>query len=222
MPAPTLSDLSYTKTYDDLQVFDEADLDASLNSIQTYTNDTIKDNLVQLAKDAFGITDYQFDSDGNAQYTANLFDKQYATDSYNGGDISITTTADAAYADVDAVSASIAFTPEKTGQYKVTFEFNHVTQSTATTEFQCETTFRITDGSTASFAKFSGGHIPATAAGSGRIANPITISHIFTMTAAVAKTITLQKFNRTMSNVNSNVVSASAATGEIYMTVEKL
>src|SRR3990172_6023599 len=165
MPSPTLTDLAYTKTYDDLAVFTEAILDASLDSFQTYINDTVKDNLQQLARDCFGITDYQFDSDGAAQYTNNLFDKQYATDFYNGGDTSIGTSADGAYAACDAVNLAITITPEKVGLYRADFYFTHRSTSSATTLMDIDVNFRITDGTTASYAVNSGARVAAVSGG---------------------------------------------------------
>jgi len=222
MASPTLTDLAYTKNYADLEVWTEAEADIVFASFQTYINDTVKDNLQQLARDAFGVTDYTFDSDGAAQYTNNLFDKQQATDTYNGGDITIGTTADAAYASVDAVNAAIAFTPEKAGRYMAVFTFVHRAVTTATTEGTIETSFRITDGTDASMAVRSGGYLPATAANSGILCVPVTIFNLFNWTTTVARTVTLQKFNRTGTNISTNVVSATAASGEINMTIWKI
>ena len=222
MASPTLTDHTLTKTYDDLTVLDEADLDASFNAIVTYINDTLKDNLQQLARDAYGTTDYTFDSDGVAQYTNNLFDKQYAEDFYNGGDISIGVAADAAYAAVDAVNAAIAFTPEKAGRYRADFYFVHRATSTATTLMDIDVSFRITDGTNASYAVNSGARMAAAGAGSEIIIHPIYISMTFNWATTAARTITLQKFVRTATAVSANVVNAAAATGEIWMSVEKI
>lgn len=222
MPSPTIPTFTYSKTYDDLTVLSESDLDATNDSVQTRLNTYEGPNLQQLARDCFGITDYQFDQDGVAQYTNNLFDKQYSAKTYNGGNISITTTADAAYASVDAVNAAITFTPEKAGKYKATFTFTHTFSTNATAEGTLETTFVITDGTSTSPAVRSGGYLPATAANSGKMSLPITISYIFDWATTNARTITLQKFNRAATAISSNVVAATSSTGEIYITVEKI
>ena len=224
MPSPTLTDLDYTatKTYDDKEVCDETDLDTTYTAFQTFVNTSLKANLQQLARDCFGIVDYQFDSDGAAQYTNNLFDKQYITDFYNGGDIAIGVVADAAWGAVDAVNAAVTITPEKVGAYRATFYFTHRVTSTATTEFTADVGFRITDGTDASYAVNSGGRIPATAGGSGEFYNPVFLTCVFDWATTTAKTVTLQNYNRTLTDVSANVVAAAAATGEIYMIVEKI
>jgi len=220
--AVTISDLAYTKNYSDDTRPTEAVLDAAFESIQTYLNDSVKDNLVQLAKDCHGNTDYTLDGDGSANYTNSLFAKQYATDYYNGGDISIGVAADGAYAAVDAVNASILFTPERVGQYRATCRFNHTFTTTATTEGTCEVSFRLTDGTDASYSVRSGGYLPATAAGSGKLSVPIGVSHVFDWTTTTAKTVSLQKYVRAATQVATNIVAATAATGEVYLTVEKI
>jgi hypothetical protein len=220
--AVTITDLAYTENYDDLAVLSEAQLDAAFESIQTHINTYVANNLCQLAKDCYGNTDYQFDNDAAAQYTANLFDKQYGTDYYNGGNVSITTAATLAWAAVDAVNCSLSFTPEKAGKYRVVCYFTHRVASTATTEFSVDVGFRLTDGTDASYAVNSGGLLPATAAGSGTFIHPVFITHVFNWTTTTAKTITLQYYNRTCTEVNSNYVCAAAASGEFVIIAEKV
>ena len=222
--AVTITDFDYTthKLYDDLEVPEEADWDAMFLAFQTQINDKIADNLCQLAKDCYGNTDYQFDSDAAAQYSNNLFDKQYATDYYNGGNISIGTVATGAWAAVDAVNCSLAFTPEKAGKYRVTCYFTHRATSTATTLMVVDIGFRLTDGTDASYAVNSGGTCAATGAGSGIYIHPCFITHVFNWTTTTAKTISLQYYNRTCTSVNANVVAAAAASGEVYIVAEKI
>ena len=104
-------------------------------------------------------------------------------------DTTIGTSADAAYASVDAANIALTFTPERTGYYRAVFTFTHVFVFTATTEGQCEVTFRITDGTNVSFAARSGGYFPATAANGIRLSNPITITHIFNFNWLIIKSI---------------------------------
>lgn len=220
--AIALNDLAYTETYNDGEILDESDLDSALTSIQTYINDTVKDNLIQLAKDCFPTATYTFNNDGAASRTATLYNKQYGETKYAAGDISVGTSTDAAYAAVDAVNASLSFTPEVLGQYRVTFTFTHTFQLNATSEGTCEVLFKFTDGTTDSAVSRSGGYFPAVAANAIRVANPITITKVFDWADVVAKTITLQKRVMAATNVSTNYVNASSTTGEILMTVEKI
>lgn len=219
----SITDFNYTttKTYDDLTLLDETDLDTTNNAFQSYIN-ARKNDLVRLANDCHG-TSYVLDGTAVVStYTNSLFEKQQSTVSYNGGDISIGTGADVAYAAVDAVNAAITFTPERAGRYRAVFMFTHLFVLNATSEGQCETSFRITDATTASMSVRSGGYAPAPAANSIRRAIPIVITHIFNWADTNPRTITLQKFNRLATNVNSNVVAATAATGEFYALIEKI
>ena len=220
--AVLISDLNITEGYQDNQKLTEAQLNASMASIETYVNTYLTNNLEQLAKDSHGASTYTFGNTGAALYTYNLFDKQTGLSSYSGGNIDIGTTADGAWASVDAVNAIVTMTPEKAGKYKVTFMFTHRATSSTTTEFTIETSFRLSDGTSASYHFNSGGYLPATAGNSGLVINPITISYIFTWADIAAKTIYLQKYNRATTAVNANVVCGSDANGIIMMSVEKI
>jgi hypothetical protein len=222
MTIGTLTDLNVTENYAANTTLTETQLNTAMTSIESTVNTTALRNLEQLAKDSWGNANYTFDSDGAANMTNTLFDKQTAVDYYNGGNISIGTAATVAWAAVDAVNAAVSITPEVAGKFKATFNFTHRAASTATTEFELDIGFRITDGTDASYATNSGGYMAATAANSGEFIHPVCITHIFTWTTTTAKTVTLQYYNRTCTDVDSNVVSAAAATGEIYMTIEKI
>lgn len=218
----SIPDLSITKTYADGKKLKENQLDAANDSIDTYVETYLRNNLEQLAYDVFGDATYSFYNTGSQSVTNSVYDKQSAESLYAAGNIDIGTVADAGWGAADASNAVIVFTPEKRGKYKATFTFTHSAASAATTEFTCVTSFRITDGADVSAMVNSGGVIPATAAGSGTITNPITISHIFEWTTTSPKTIALHKYNRTMADVDSNVVAASATAGELMMMVEKI
>ena len=220
--AVSLTDLTVTENYADGAQLTFAQLEAQNTSIETAVNTTGLRNIEQLAKDCFGDANYTFNSDGDASLTNTLFDKQYVQSSYTGGDISIGTSADGAYAAVDAVNAVISIVPEIIGKYRATFTFTHRATSTATTEMEADVSFRITDGTTASPAVNSGGYIPATAANSGVLTNTVTLSYIFDFTTTSTKTITLQKYVRTATALSANVVNALAANGEITMSIEKI
>jgi len=226
--AITITDLAVTEGYADDNMLTETQLNAAVGddssgSIEYYINNSVITNIIQIAKDAWGTSSaYTLDGDGTANMTATLFNKQYATDYYNGGNITIGTSADSAWAAVDAVNASLSFKPEMIGQYRVTCYFTHRATSTATTEFEIDTGFRLTDGTDASYAVNSGGYMPATAAASGEFFHPCFITFVFDWSTTTTKTITLQKYNRTCTAVSANVVSAAAATGEFYIVCEKI
>lgn len=217
-----ITDLNATEGYVDGTFLTQAQLNAMVASIETFCNTSLARNVEQVAKDAWGTANYTLNSTGAASLANTLFDKQYSTDYYNGGSISIGTAADAGWANVDAVNAAISITPELAGKYRAIFHFNHRATSTATTEFAIETGFRITDGTDASYAINSGGKMAATAGGSGLFIHPVAITHVFNWTTTTAKTITLQKYNRTCTDVSANVVDAAAALGEVYMVIEKI
>lgn len=218
---PSITDLAFTKTYDDLEILDEADLDNAYNSIQIYINDKVKDNLVQLATDSMG-TDYTFTDDGVPSFTNTVYAKQFVTDSHSGGDTSLGLLVDGVYSTVDAVNLSLTFTPERTGQYRAVFTFTHAFALTAVTEGQCETSFRISDGVSNSFSVRSGGYLPAPVANQGRLSHPISITHVFNFTDTSTRTIVLQKQNLAMTAVATNIVGGSTTNGEFFAVIEKI
>jgi hypothetical protein len=222
MAIGSFTDLNVTEDYADDTKLLESQLTTQNTSIETVVNTTILRNMEQGFKDCFGNSNYTFDNDGAANLTNNLFDKQYVETEYTGGDIAIGTSADVGYAAVDAVNAVVTITPEVIGKYRAVFTFTHTATSTATTEMDVDVTFRITDGTTASATINSGGYVAATAASSGVIRNPVTITKVFDFTTTSSKTITLQKYVRTATAVSANVVNALEANGEILMHIEKI
>ena len=221
-----ISDLVVDKSYADGEKLSEAILDAALkvgdpDSIEDYLNKYVKDNLLQLAKDVMPGA-YTFDNDGAGNNVNSIFNKQSVTDFYNGGNIDIGVAVDGAWIAVDAVNAAITITPEYVGKYRAVFYFTHRATSTATTLMDVDVGFRLTDGTDASYAVNSGGRVAATGAGSGVVINPVYLTCQFDWGTTTAKTVTLQKYVRTATDVNANVVAAAAASGEIYMLIEKI
>lgn len=224
--AITITALTVDKDYADGTKLTEAQLDALAGvgayvSVEDYCNTQLKLNIIQGFRDAFGDALYTLNDNGIATRTWTLFNKQYATKTYNGGNITLGLAADAGWQTADAVNAATTFTPETAGQYKVTFEFTHKMVSTATTECTIDVSFRITDTTTASHVVNSKIRIPATAGGSGEILHPVTVSVIFDWTAA-AKTVLLQKYVRTLTAVGTNAIAASGTEGELYIVIEKI
>src|SRR3990167_8084467 len=145
---PTIADLVFTNNMVANRKPFLTDIVESITSVQTHINDKVADNLVQHALDSYGSA-YTFDNDGLAQYTNNLYDKLTATDTYTGGDFTLTTTG--AWTDVDATNASIAFTPEIAGDFRVTFQFSFESVSSNATN-ETDIRFRLTDSTTNSDA----------------------------------------------------------------------
>lgn len=220
--AISITDLAVTENYADGTILTFAQLTAAMTSIETGVNTYAFRNIEQLAKDAFPEASYTLNNDGSKNITSTLWDKQVETDNYDGGDISIETSTDSGWESVDAVNAAISITPELPGKYKATFVFTHKVTSTATTLMAADTSFRITDSTDASQTQNSGATLAATGSGSSVAQNTVVITHVFNFSTTSAKTITLQKWNRTMTAVSANTVNASSTTGGLYMIVEKI
>lgn len=211
---PSISDLSYTNNMASNKKPFLTDLVETLDSVQTYINDSIKDNLIQLALDSYPAA-YAFDSDGLAQYTNNLYDKLTATDSYTGGDLTISTTG--AWTDLDAINAAITLTPELAGDFKVTFQFilESVT-SNATNETDIR--FRLTDSTTAS--TFTPRVKLITAASGTTTAVPVSLSYVYDAWSAAAKTVKLQYY---ITTATATVIKVYANTNDpLVMDAEKV
>jgi hypothetical protein len=218
----TLTNLNVTENYADDTRLTQAQLNTAMASIETSVNTFGYRNIEQLARDCFPDARYELDEDGVANNVNSLYDKQSVTDTYNGGDIAIGTSADAAYAAVDAVNAAITITPMIRGKFLAVFHFTHRVTSTANAVLNIDVSFRLTDGTTASMAANSGGVIAAIAADNGELYHAVTLSQEFNWTDELAHTVTLQKFVRVATNVSTDVVAAAAATGEINMEVHKI
>lgn len=225
---PILAQFALSKQYDDLQVLTEAELDAAfidagVTSCQGFINTKLVNNIIQLATDSIG-SGIVFTDNGTAQFTNSLFQKQNSTNLYNGGDISIGTSADVAFVNVDAVNAAISFTPERIGQYRLVANFSHTFKLTIATEGECETIFQLTDGTLRTPIVKSGGYYPVTTSVGTQISisTPLSITGIFNWTDINPKTITLQKWVKTASNISSQIIGGSSSNGEIYLMIEKI
>lgn len=118
-----VASLAVTKSYADGNFLTEAILDTAFQSIQTYTNTYVKNNFDQLRKDCFSATaaQYDFDNDGVANRTYNLFNKQVQVYTYATGIVLSTATFSGF---VDIANASFSFTPEKAGWYRFVGQTN--------------------------------------------------------------------------------------------------
>jgi len=215
--AIAITDLTSTDNMDSAKKPALTDLREHTTSLQTYINDSIKDNLLQLAKDCFPTAAYTFDSDGSKNFTTHdLFDKQTASDTYTGGDITIATVG--AWTDVNATDASITFTPDLlAGDFNACFMFNvEVVTTNATNE--ANVWFRITDSTTSSdqIAKL---HL-VTGVITTTNTVPVMIFHPFDSLSALAKTIKLQYYINTTTATTIKVLANSNS--PIVMKIEKI
>ena len=140
------SDYASTKTYNDGEILDEIDLDNTNTYLQNYINSR-KNDLVRLANDCHG-TSYVLDGSATpSTYTNTLFEKQHTQGQVNlGADITIGTTADTGFANVNAGVAVVSMNPERTGTYKIAFDFTHLFTLNTGSNAECSTAFRFTDG----------------------------------------------------------------------------
>lgn len=200
---PSITDLNYTDSMSSSKIPALTDLRESLDSIETYVNDSIKDNLLQITKDAYPSA-YAFDSDGSGQYTYNLYDKLTGVSTYTGGDFTIATTG--AWTDVDASNAKIAFTPELAGDFKVTAMFS-VSCVTSNSTNEVDVRFRLTDSTTNSDA------LPRVKLVTGVTSTtnvvPVSLSYTFLNESAAVKTVKLQYFITTLTNTTVKVLANS-------------
>src|SRR3990167_9102003 len=229
MPQTTISFSTLKTNYSwaDGQRLTETKLDNILGTsgtagLQTFCND-VNDNLDQIRLDAFG-TSYTYDNDAAVNFTAaTLYNKQVVTDTYSSN-ISLGVATDPDFVDVDATNAAITFTPDTlTGDFKATFQFTDHSVSTANTDIDCETVYRLTDGTTNSNTVKVQHRIDGTGLAAGDVSElciPLTLIHVFTGLTATSRTIRLQKRVLTASNVATHDTDG-AATNVMYMVTEK-
>lgn len=147
------------------------------------------------------------------------------TDTYNqsvygGGNISIGTTNDGAYADVDATNAQITFTVNVPGRYLVSFAFQVQADSTvAAANFSSFTRFRLTDGTNNSNTTEFGGTIGSAAAAgkSHTLWNLFIVDHVFNFTSSGSKTVKLQKQNIVSTDISVRRILCDGTDGSIVM-----
>lgn len=145
----SITDLTYTDNMAANKKPLLTDLRASLDSIQTYINQEVKAAVVKTCKDAFP-SGYAFATDEETKNftSVNLFDKQNASNTYTGGDITISTTG--SWEDVDASNAQVTLTPDTyDGDFKVDCQFN-IESVTSNATNETDVLFRLTDGSSQS------------------------------------------------------------------------
>jgi len=219
------------KEYVDGDLLGEGDLDSALvdatdGSVEQYINNKIRLNLTQLAKDIMPSA-YTFNDDGEKSLTNTIFDKQTEELTYEGGDIDIDpNTTDLDFALVNATDASVTFSPEHIGKYKITCQFNHLLKGhvDAGGEIVAEVNFRISDGTTASpAAKVLWNEKSVNASDIRTKVTPITLTLLVDVDSIDTDvTVYLFKRNYVLTELTDNDVCASATNGQLYFLVEKV
>lgn len=205
----TIADLDYTDNLAANKKPVLTDWRESLDSIETYIN-TLKDNFIQVTNDAFG-TSYAVDGDGAKQFTSDLYNKQTASDTYTGGDTTISTTG--AWTDPDATNLALTFTPDYlAGDFIVTctFTLECVTTNAAN---EIDIRFRLTDGSSDSNPVQV--HM-VTGVTATTHAIPVVLKYEFSSLAVAAQTIKLQYYIATQTATTVKILGNSNAVFQIY------
>lgn len=207
-----------TRDYSDDTKFNSAKLSAIIDELETAFL-YVKNNLDQLKVDILP-SSYTFDDDGSANLTNKIYNKQIASDTYTS-DISLGTSTDASFGDVDATNAALVFTPEIAGYYEVTFNFCVEMIPTSGNQIDIAQYFRLTDS--ASSPNLSSPLVLSfdPKANDANAIIPVSISHIFNFTAA-EQTIKLQNRVVTATNIDTNSLKGSSGLYELYMFARKI
>jgi len=216
----SIADSNYTstKTYNDGEILDEADLDTTNNYIQSYIN-ARKNDLVRLANDAQG-SDYTLDGTATRLYTNSLFEKQHTQGQVNlGSDIDIGVSADTGFVNVSSGVAVVSMTPERTGTYKIAFDFTHIFNLNTALNAQCVTGFRFSDGGVLNSPLIVSGGLSQDFM---KFWHPVHLELQAELEAGTAYNFFLQKKVINASSVATNVVGASNNTGYINFSIEKI
>lgn len=208
------NDLTYTNNMASNKQPFLTDLEASLQSLEDYTNDEVKDNLLSLANDTWG-TAYVFDDDGAKNFTNDLYNKQNGVDSYTGGDITIAATG--SWTDVDATNASITLTPELVGDFLARVQFSVESVSSNATN-ETDVRFRLTDSSTNSTMLPRVKLVTGVTTTTNTV--PLHLSYSFVSLAASSQTIKLQYFISTSTNTTIKVLANT--NDPILLEIEKV
>ncbi len=200
----TIADLAYTNNMAANKKPFLTDLNTALTSIQTYLNDFIKDNILQLTGDSFP-SGYAYTQDAVEKFTSSdLYDKLTSQPTpYTGGDITIAATG--AWTDVDASNAKVTITPDYlAGDFGVRFQFNvDVLSTNAVNEGHIR--FRLTDSSETSKAIAVVRHVSGVNAS--RHVVPVHLYHEFDSWSVALKTVKLQYFIVTGTAVTIKVLA---------------
>lgn len=222
-----VASLQVTKTYADGLAWTEARMDTAMQSIQTYTNTSVVNNLNQIKLDAFGsaLTSYDYDNDGSANLTNSLYNKQSA---------SVYSTIQTPLAAGNTVNAEaslayrMVFTPEKPGKYRISYQFVHGF-SLKSGGGLISHTWRIRNRTAATFYQpsvQSGAKINGTTA-TANYSIPVTLSRIVNFASTAVATISLfySAVNSNSASIEFNVIRADTSasyTIGLYGSIEKI
>ena len=224
-------DLTTTKatsgfSWADGQLLTEAKLDRYfLTDIEAWANDAA-DNINQIRIDGFGSA-YTLDNDAATNFPTSemtLYNPFTATATYSSN-IALGVATDVDFVAVDATNARIVFTTaELSGAYTVMFQFTDHVIGTAAVDIDCETSYRITDGTTNSNPIKVQHRLDGTGLAAGdqfEMAIPVSITALFTgLAASTSTTFTLQKRVTTATAIATHDTDG-AATNVMYMLVRK-
>lgn len=138
---------------------------------------------------------------------------QFTQTNYGGGDITLGTTVDGGWVDVDATNAAISLVPNLSGTtYQATFNFTHYAQWAVAGRLNIS--FRLTDGTNTSATEVIGLH-PAFDGEPPR-QHPVSISSLFTWTITGTQTIKLQKQITDIATITTNIVLNNSLHMEVF------
>lgn len=129
---------------------------------------------------------------------------------YSGGDISIGTSNDVSFVDVDATNAKISVPVTVTGTWQVFVSFATSISSTVSLSLSSSTAFQLTDGTNTTAPINPGNTLPLSIGLVTSSSTPQTLVGTFVWSSTGTKTVKLQKKNITSGNIGTRVVSANA------------
>lgn len=127
---------------------------------------------------------------------------------YQGVQIDLGVINDGAFADVDAVNASITFTVNVPGYYMVMFNFTVLVEGNVGTTMHSQTAFRLFDGTNPSVVQVVECENETTTVPSVS-SDIVTLVYPFNFITTGSKTINLQKQNNVSSNITTRAVFAA-------------
>lgn len=212
--------LSITKSYADGKILEELYLDNICTDTETWAGYT-NNNLTQIGLDAYGAGVYTWTNDGVQKYTNTLYNKQSGDDTDTGETtLSVATT----WTDVDATDASITFTPEIAGNFKVAASCNVEIIADGVGGAISDLYFRLSDGTNHGVPVRAHWKL-ATASATDAIVFSVKPEILFSNATVASKTVKLQYYRNTHTNITSaKVIAGSVGTGTYgtYFTMEKI
>jgi len=141
-----------------------------------------------------------------------LITDTYAANIYTpGGTVSIGTTSDGSFQDIDTTNIAITFTVSQTGRWVVICETSVGVTFGLSANGASATHFRLTDGSAVSgYAQFR--IQEDNGAGGDYFTSPMVLIGIFNFTTTGSKTVKLQKYYNISTNVSTRQLVGNVGT----------